>query len=106
MTSFCLELPYGAIRHFPAGTYREQMATMTGRIELELMDLVHSVWYAFSHLGPSKWKQPQLKLVEWLEKKPPPPPPSKRFDRLMLVRLGYSPYVTLILERIRNAKPH
>src|SRR5690606_37948002 len=53
---YCLELPYGAIRHFPAGTYDGQVATWAGRVELELMSVAHSAWYTFKHLKSySEW---------------------------------------------------
>jgi hypothetical protein len=108
MASVCLEFPYGAVRHFPAGNYYKQMKTMTGVTEFELMNLVHSVWYAFKYLSLGEWKEEQARLMGWLMAKPEPPPPTRRIDAIIALIWGASDWATGVLENMRNgnAYPH
>jgi hypothetical protein len=102
MASVCLEFPYGAVRHFPAGNYYEQMKTATGATEFELMNLVHSVWYAFKHLSLSDWKEEQTRLMGWLMEKPAPPPPTRRIDAVIAFIWAASEWCTEVLENMRS----
>ena len=102
MASACLEFPYGAIRHFPAGNYNEQTADWIGRAELELMQLAHSVWYAFRHLSLGDWKEEQSRLMDWLMAEPPPLPPTRRLDALIGVIWGASYWSMQVLEQMRK----
>jgi hypothetical protein len=84
MVRFCLEMPYGGIRHFPAGTYNEQMATWLGKRELNMMSLVHSVWYMFKKMKIGDWGEGERQLAKWMmpdEKKPEEP--TNRIDSLI-----------------------
>ena len=84
MARYCLDLPGGTIRHFPAGTYHEQTYSHTGQVELALMEAVHSAWYVFSYLSPERWKAQELRIVGWLRERPPPPePPTRRLDSII-----------------------
>ena len=71
---YCLELPGGAVRHFPAGTYHAQMATDAGRIELDAMETAHSAWYLFKHLSLSQYGPDELRFAAWMDAKPQPEP--------------------------------
>jgi hypothetical protein len=84
MVRYCLEMPHGTIRHFPAGTYNEQMKDWTGRLELRLINVVHSIWYAFKYLGPSKWGPDEMRMAKMAEPvRPKPIPPTRRLDWLI-----------------------
>lgn len=74
MAHYCLDLPGGAVRHFPAGTYNGQMETWAGRVELSLMDVAHSAWWTFIHQSMSDWKEGEREFVAWLTCKPKPEP--------------------------------
>jgi hypothetical protein len=79
-----MDLPYGGIKHFPAGTYNEQVSDETGQIELRLMNLVHSVWYAFEHLGMSKWGENERRLFKrWFIPEKKKVIPTRRLDSLV-----------------------
>ena len=76
MVQYCLDFPYGKVRHFPAGTYNEQISESMGKIELELMSVTHAVWYTFKHVPMKKWGESELrtaKLAEPLQPKPEEP---------------------------------
>jgi hypothetical protein len=70
---WCLELPGGSVRHFPAGSYHAQTQTAAGRKELELMDVVYQAWHTFAYL-PDKahWQDGQLRFYQWLEEEDAP----------------------------------
>jgi hypothetical protein len=103
MAKYCLELPYGGIRHFPAGTYNEQMDSWTGRKELDMMSLVHSVWYMFKKLKMGEWKENELRLAKWMmpaEKEPDPP--THRLDDLIGSLWKGSWWGYQVLKHMRN----
>jgi len=84
MVKYCLELPYGKWRHFPAGTYNEQMNELTGTAELGLIDVVHSVWYAFSHVPMRKWGDFELHAAKLAEPETPEPEkPTRVLDNIV-----------------------
>ena len=84
MVRYCLEMPYGAIRHFPAGTYDKQMTNQTGKVELELTKLAHSVWLAFKHLSLGEWGDNERRLAKWMmPEKAEPEPLTRRLDSLI-----------------------
>ena len=84
MVRYCLEMPHGAIRHFPAGTYNEQMEHETGRVEMRLINVTHSIWYAFKYLGPGKWGPEEARSAKMAEPvKPKTIPPTRRLDWLI-----------------------
>ena len=83
MVRYCLEMPHGAIRHFPAGTYNEQMKDRTGKIELGLMNLAHSVWFAFKHLSLSDWRDTERRLAKWMMPVKIDVLPTRRLDSLI-----------------------
>jgi hypothetical protein len=102
MASVCLEFPYGVIKHFPAGSYNEQMKDWIGQTELELMNLCHSVWYAFKHLSLSDWKEEQVRLMNWLMKQPPPELPTRRLDAVIGMVWKVSEWGLEVLENMRR----
>jgi len=77
-------MPVGAVRHFPAGTYDKQMKRWTGRKEMELVSVVHSVWYMFKHLKMGDWGEGQLRIAKWLMPEAEvPPEPTRKLDDLI-----------------------
>ena len=105
MARHCLEMPYGAIRHFPAGTYNEQMQTATGRLELELMSVTHSAWLAFKHLSLAKWGENERRLAKWMMPVDPPPVPPTRLLDYVINRLWRgSNWLQLIMRDLRENK--
>lgn len=79
MTVTCLELPYSSIRHFPAGSYYEQVKHWTGEAELELMKITHTAWHTFGYLSKSKWTAAETTFLDAL-RYTPPLPPSRRLE--------------------------
>ena len=67
----CYDFDTGQPRHFPAGTYREQVATATGRTELELMRLLRRCWLVFQQRSIDKWDMADMAFVDWLAAKRP-----------------------------------
>jgi len=67
MARWCLDFETGRALHFPAGTYRAQVATEAGRIELEMMDLVRRVW-RMATTDVEKWEPDgdEIRLRKWL----------------------------------------
>ena len=93
MARACLELPYGAIKHFPAGSYYEQTASVVGRAELRLMNVAQYAWYAFGHMSISDWGKGESRFAKWLmPSKPPPEPPTKHLDRMIQALWPVSPW--------------
>ena len=103
MVRYCLEMPHGAIRHFPAGTYNEQTQNGTGRLELELMSVVHSAWYAFKHLKPSKWGDNERRLAKWMMPSDPvPTPPTRLLDHIINRLWRGSDWLQLVMRDLRE----
>jgi hypothetical protein len=97
---YCLELPSSAIKHFPAGTYNEQVATWPGRIELSLMDIVHQAWYMFKHLNLGQWGEGELRFAKWMaEEKPPVEGETRLLDDLIADLWGASWYALRLAGR-------
>ena len=92
MVRNCLELPHSGVKHFPAGTYDAQMATETGRLETDVMRIVHQAWYTFQHLEARKWGVPERRFVMWMNEKPKPEP-TRRLDELLAQLWGVSWWV-------------
>lgn len=104
MVKYCLELPYGSVRHFPAGTYHAQTKHWTGKIELELMRHAHSAWYTFGHLKKSEWTVDDTRYFDAL-RKTPAIPPTRRLDAVLAAVWGISSdWYFLIMEKLRFAK--
>lgn len=96
---YCLELPYGQVRHFPAGTYDKQVSTWAGKVELSLMTTAHSAWYMFEKMSPNEWGESERRFAKWMSEKPKPKP--TRFVDYLLRRLwGMSGWATYILEQL------
>jgi hypothetical protein len=103
MVNNCLEMPYGSLRHFPAGTYDKQMSTETGRIELELMKTVHSVWYTFGHLSMSDWGENERRVAKYvMPDTVEPPEPTRRLDNVVASLWGVSLWVFSVMMRLRD----
>lgn len=68
MARWCIDLSWGGVKHFPAGTYYEQVATEWGRLELEMMDLVIRVREVYCNNDMSNWTPAQIDLAAWVEK--------------------------------------
>lgn len=84
MVQYCLELPYGKFRHFPAGTYNEQVKDKMGKLELQLISIVHSVWYAFKYSSMSEWGDAERQAAKLAEPvQPKPEKPTRRIDELV-----------------------
>lgn len=98
MVSYCLELPYGRVVHFPAGTYREQVDTWIGRTELDAMSIVQRAWFMFEHLSKGDWKKGELKFFQWLMEEPKEPP-TDRANELIALLWGASFWVLRLLGR-------
>lgn len=81
MAFYCLNLHDGTMRHFPAGTYNEQMATFWDREELKMLETAYRAWRAFIHLSLSEWGQTERRLAKWLM--PKPEPPTRRINELI-----------------------
>lgn len=102
MATVCLDLPYGAVKHIPAGNYHAQMSTRTGMIEFELMRLVRSVWYAFKYLKRGEWKKEQTDLMDWIIGKPPQIPPTRRMDALIAHVWRADDWTMTVIEKMRR----
>jgi hypothetical protein len=97
-----MEMPYGGIKHFPAGTYDNQMATVTGQIELQLMDKAHSVWYAWKHLNLSQWGEYERKLAKWMMPEKIVAEPTRRLDSLIRRLWPYSWWARRVMRSVRE----
>jgi hypothetical protein len=104
MVRYCMELPYGGLRHFPAGSYNEQMKTISGIIELQLMDRVHAVWYAFKHLSMRQWGKNELKLSKWMMTTKIPEKPTRRLDSLIFRLWPYSWWLNMVIRDMREGE--
>ena len=62
----CYDFDSGQPRHFPDGTYRQQVATETGRKELELMRLLRRCWVVFKHKKLDAWDMDDQQFAHWL----------------------------------------
>ncbi len=102
MVRYCLEMPHGAMRHFPAGTYNEQVSKWTGRKELQLMTTVHSIWYMFKHLSMMEWGANERRLAKWLMPDDTTPEPTRRLDDLLSVLWRSSVFAHGIVWRLRG----
>jgi hypothetical protein len=103
MVRYCLELPHGAMRHFPAGTYNEQISDWPGRKELQLMSVVHSVWYMFKYLKMINWGEGERKIAKWLmPDNNAPPDPTRRLDDILSVMWGSSVFAYGIVWKLRD----
>lgn len=102
MVQYCLELPYGKWRFFPAGTYNEQIKDVMGKIELDLIGVVHSVWYAFKHTPMSKWGDFERRAAKLAEPvRPEPEKPTRRLDLLIWNRWPMSFWLYQIVRQLR-----
>lgn len=79
----CLNLQDGTIRHFPAGTYNEQVATSWDRMELELIETVYRAWRAFIQLSIIEWGPVERRLAKWLMPEKIVAKPTRRLDSLV-----------------------
>ncbi len=102
MVRYCMELPYGGLKHFPAGTYDEQMKNATGNMELHLMSKVHSCWLAFMHLSSSEWGESERKLVKWMMPVEVVIPPTRRLDSLVFRLWPFSWWLNMVVRDMRG----
>ena len=66
------------------GTYNEQVKDATGRVELRLMSIVHSVWHTFNGVEMRHWGSAERRAAALAEPiKPKPEPPTHRLDGLV-----------------------
>ena len=97
---YCLELPAGTVKHFPAGTYDRQVATETGRLELELMSIAHSAWYVFKRQSAADWNESDRRFARWVM--PDPPQPSARWQGIVNALWPFSGWFWLALRPHRG----
>ena len=57
----------GFFRHFPAGTYYQQVSTPLGEIELDLMREMEQAWVIFAHKDLGDYDTSDLKFIGWME---------------------------------------
>lgn len=81
MTLDCYDFDAGQCRHFPAGDYRRQTETVTGRAELELMRLLWRCWVVFKFRKESDWTVEDMDFAFWVQDKPKP---KGRFDSFVV----------------------
>lgn len=104
MVYYCLELPYGAVRHFPTGTYDKQISSEMGKLELTLMNVVHSVWYAFKHVKMKDWKEGELRAAELTKPvKPKPEEPTRKLDEYIRTHWRGSLWLYIVLNNYVGA---
>jgi hypothetical protein len=70
MVRICWDFERNQPRHFPAGTYNEQVARPFGKMELDLMELLHRCWSVFSLRDLEEWTDSDQKFVDWVAKEP------------------------------------
>ena len=99
-----MEMPYGGLKHFPAGTYDEQVKNETGNMELHLMDKAHSVWFAFKHLSMSEWGEGERKLAKWMMPVKVVIPPTRRLDSLVFRLWPFSWWANRVVTDLRGLK--
>jgi hypothetical protein len=97
-----MEMPYGGIKHFPAGTYDEQMKNLTGRVEMQLMNTAHSAWYAFKHLAMSEWGENERRLAKWMMPVEKVEPPTRRLDSLVWRLWPFSWWLNAVVRDMRG----
>ncbi len=96
---YCLDLQFGTVRHFPAGTYHEQMATREGRQELSMMDVVYQAWRTWK-TPAAKWGDMERRVAATIM--PKPPKPTRRLDRLILTLWPGSTWTHIIMRKLRG----
>jgi hypothetical protein len=108
MTANCLEFPYGAVRHFPAGNYYAQTDNWIGETELRLMKVAHSVWYTFKHTAKKDWKIEDTKLFDQLRRRKIEMPPTRRLEKIIRAVYPLSAWAYIVIENMRedNAVAH
>lgn len=83
MTLECYDFDTGQVRHFPDGTYRQQVASQAGRMELDIMRVLRRCWLIFKRRKLDEWDADDEKFASWLAEKPP-----RNDDNLNRVILG------------------
>lgn len=68
-----MDFQSGQPRHFPEGTYSQQMAHSLGGLELEMMDLMYRLWRAFVRSSPGEWPvdSDEMTIAHWLQQREP-----------------------------------
>lgn len=66
MARSCLDFTTGGLRHFPAGSYDEQVKRPYGPVELDTMDLLYQCWHAFGVGDVTTWAGSDLTLTQWM----------------------------------------
>ncbi len=103
MVRYCLDLPYSSIKHFPAGTYNEQVRDETGTIELRLMNITQSVWYAFEYLSMTEWGENERKLFKrWFMPVKQAVKPTRRLDSLVSLLWRPSWWLIRVMRSLRR----
>lgn len=97
VAQYCLELPGGAVRHFPAGTYNDQVSTWIGQLELDLMNVAHNAWHTFIRLSLSDWGDGERRFAAWIAPRKEKPKPTRRLDDLILSLWGVSWWALRVL---------
>lgn len=67
MTRACMAIGQGFFRHFPAGTYYQQVSTPWGEIEIDLMRQMERSWIIFAYKDLDKYDADDLKFIGWME---------------------------------------
>ena len=77
---YCMDLQTGLVRHFPAGSYNEQVSNPLGLDELNMMERVFKAWRTFS-TPASKWGDMERRIANLIM--PELPKPTRRLDDLI-----------------------
>jgi hypothetical protein len=99
MAYYCLNLQDGTIRHFPAGTYNEQIATRDGRIELSMMQTTYNAWRTFK-TSADKWTDHDRRIAALAM--PSMPEPTRRLNSILHMLWAGSPWARIVLRHLRR----
>jgi hypothetical protein len=67
-----------------------------------MMSITHSAWYAFKHLGLSKWGDNERRLAKWMMTEPKPIPPTRLLDYVINRLWRGSDWFQLIMRDLRE----
>ena len=79
-----MDMYTGAVLHFPAGTYADQVADDWGLVELDLMQVAWRMWYLIDQVSLDKYSGDDMKFISRMEGKED----KKKLARLVALAWG------------------
>lgn len=103
MAYYCLNLNDGTVRHFPAGTYHQQVETYEGKSELSAMETTYRAWRTFN-MPAAKWGDLERRVAKLAMPDDEQPEPTRRLDWIIAVLWPDSLWLHVIVKQLRGLK--